>query len=236
LRDTSSLTARFAVRKKSRDAVPAGVSVQSTSAEVADLKVREMRILRVGSENQDIVGEVVNELEKGNIIIYPTDTVYGIGCSIFSRNVAKIFEIKKREKDKPLSVAFSDLKMAKTYAEIDNEQERFIAERMDGPYTFIVKKKSVVPNLITACLGTVGIRIINHPLTREIIKNFGKPIVTTSANVSGKPAPADINEIEKSVLDSVSLVLDAGRCKHGVPSKIIDLTKGRKILRDYGFR
>ena len=165
-------------------------------------------------------------------MIYPTDTVYGLGCSIKAEDsIKKIFEIKKRSLKNPLSVAFSDLEMAKEYILLDSEGEGFIKKHINEPFTFVVKKKGNIFDIITANRNTVGIRIPNHKVVKEIIRSSGIPIITTSANISGKKAPANVGEIDEGIKDSVDLILDSGPCRLGAPSKVIDLSTG-KILRE----
>ncbi len=196
------------------------------------------KILKINSENPEeekikLAREVLN---KGKIIIYPTDTVYGIGCSIQSKNINKIFNIKKRKRN-PLSVAFPDMKTLKEYVTMDDEQEEFINKNQAKAYTFILKKKGTckikIPDEIT--FGeTVGVRIPNNKIVKELIKN-SHPIITTSANISGNPAAASYDEIADEIKDNcdVSLIIDSGRCKIGKPSVVVDLTrKPFKFLRE----
>jgi L-threonylcarbamoyladenylate synthase len=193
-----------------------------------------MKILKIDSKRQKrkIILLAALAIKEGKIIIYPTDTVYGLGCALnFKKSVEKIFEIKKRPKKKPLSVAFSDLKMAKKYIDLTKSQEDFIKKSLERPYTFIVKKKKEkISDLITAKKDTLGIRIPNQRILREIIKEAAMPIITTSANISGKRPPATFKEIDPLIAQKADLAIDGGRCPVGKPSIIIDLEKG-EILR-----
>jgi len=168
-------------------------------------------------------------LDKGKIICYPTDTVYGIGCRInFLDSVKRIFEIKKRRFDKPLSVAFYDLNQAKKFVNLSDEMEKFINENLDKPYTFIVPKTEKIPDIVTANKDSVGIRIINNEIVKALTKKY--PIITTSANISNKPPAKSYDEIDEKIREGVDLIL-IGECKYKKVSTIIDLINF-KIIRN----
>lgn len=192
-----------------------------------------MKVFKIDPDNpdKDRIIFVASAIRKGKIIIYPTDTVYGIGCNINSDSVSRIFEIKKRSLDRPVSVAFSDLDMVKKYAFLEKDDERFIKEHIHEPYTFIVRKMENVPDIVTSGKNTLGIRIIDHKVVREIINAANVPIITTSANVSGKKAPKSVDEIDDEIKKKADLIIDSGPCRIGIPSKVIDLKTGR-ILRE----
>jgi L-threonylcarbamoyladenylate synthase len=193
-----------------------------------------MKLLRINAENpeKELVSFVAREVASGRIIIYPTDTVYGIGCCLDTDSVKKIFEIKNRSLDKPLSVAFKDLESAKEYVSLSTEEERYIKQHLDKPMTYVVKKKDNVPGIVTGGKETVGIRIIDNPFVRELLSCMGEPIITSSANVSGEKAPASIDKISGELLKKADIVIDCGRCKLGIPSKVVYAATGEPI-RNY---
>lgn len=165
----------------------------------------------------------VKFLNSGKVICYPTDTVYGIGCRInFLESVRRIFEIKRRSFEKPLSVAFHDLEQLKKFVILTEKQENFITENLNLPYTFIVEKKSEISDLITANTKFVGVRIINDPVVKKLTKDY--PIITTSANLSEKPPARCFEEIDEKIVNAVDLILK-GECKYKKPSTVIDLIK-----------
>lgn len=168
------------------------------------------------------VNLAIKFLDSKKIICYPTDTVYGIGCRInFTESVKKIFEIKERSYNKPLSVAFYDLNQAKDFIILDNKQENFIKEHIDQPYTFIVKKnKQKISDLITANTEFVGIRIINNEIVKKLTEKY--PIITTSANLSGNKYTSSFEQIDEKIKERVDLILK-GECKYKKPSCVIDL-------------
>lgn len=191
-----------------------------------------MKILRIDpiKPNKSLIVLASNALKEGKILVYPTDTVYGIGCSPSSEKVGEIFRIKKRSLDRPLSIACSDIDMVKEYTSLSPKEEAFIRENIKKPYTFIVRKKRAVPDIVTSGKNTVGVRIPDHPLLKEIIATAGTPIITTSANISGEPSPAGFEEIPERIISMADLAIDSGRCGIGKPSKVVDV-KNRAVLR-----
>lgn len=175
------------------------------------------------------VNLAIEILKRGGVIAYPTDTIYGLGCMInFIFGVRRIFKIKKRNFSKPLSVAFSDIESAKKFVLMTEEQEKYIREHLNEPYTFVLPKKNKIPDIITSNKKTVGVRIPNNETVKALTKAVG-PIITTSANISGKKFPSVVDEIDENIKNSVDLVLE-GECKFKFPSKVIDM-KSLRILR-----
>jgi len=157
------------------------------------------------------------------IIIYPTDTVYGIGCSINDEDaVKKVFEIKKRSLLLPLSVAFHDIEQLSEYAVLDSRQTEFIRENWNKGTTFLVGKNEKIPDIVTAGSETIGVRIPDSHEVRDLIEEFG-PIVTTSANISGEKTPASFEELNIDIVKKADLLVK-GKCKLGKASVIWDLT------------
>lgn len=191
-----------------------------------------MKLLRIDVENpeKDLILLVSDAIRGGKVLIYPTDTVYGVGCSVRSDSVRRVFEIKGRGLDNPLSVAFSSLEMVKEYVYLTGREEGFIRDNILKPFTFVVRKRASISGVITAGRDTVGVRIPDHRVVREIIGHAGVPIVTTSANFSGGVAPAGFDEIDRDFMVRVDLVIDSGRCRVGKPSTVVDVGSGR-ILR-----
>ncbi len=182
---------------------------------------------------RDKISEGVEAIKNGRVLIYPTDTVYGIGCDIHAlESVKKIFKIKRRSFKNPLSVAFSDLDMVRRFTGLNERQERFIKGHVEEPYTFILPKTPKIPDIVSAGLNTVGVRIPNHLITRKLIKLSDTPIITTSANISGEKAPVSVTGINDEIKDKVDMIIDSGACRLGVPSRIVDLTgEMYKVLR-----
>jgi len=176
--------------------------------------------------------DVVNIVKNGELIVYPSETVYGIGANIFDEGaMKKVYLAKRRPFDMPLSVGVSDKTMASKIAEIDESAEKLIDKFMPGPLTIIVKKKKCVPDIVTANSQKVGIRIPDHPVAMQIIKRTG-PIVATSANLHSKPDTVKMEDAQKDLGETVSAYIDSGPCPLGRPSTIIWLMDGEvEIIR-----
>lgn len=182
----------------------------------------------VNSKCKNEIIKIATEIiRKGGVIIYPTDTVYGIGGDATSESVVKkIYGIKQRPMNTPISVLVSDFEMLDNYAEINEKQMAILKKSLPGPYTFILKPKVVLP----VSENTVGFRMPNHWCTL-IAKEFGKPITTTSANIHQQPTPNSIEKIRGNFKESVSLYIDESLLD-GKPSKVIDLTRESKVIRE----
>ncbi|HEX7576247.1 MAG TPA: L-threonylcarbamoyladenylate synthase [Candidatus Methanoperedens sp.] len=178
--------------------------------------------MRIGKDIQ----KASDIIKNNGIVIYPTETVYGIGANIFS-NVAleKVFAIKKRDKDKPVSVAVSDFGMMENLVYIGEKEKRFINRFLPGPVTVILKKKEKVPDILTSGSELVGIRFPAHDTTIKLILLAGVPITSTSANISGEAPPKRVAQIKIAA----DYIIDGGDCS-GEPSTVVDLVNG-KILR-----
>ena len=191
-----------------------------------------MRDLKVDANNPDaaVMKEATDVLARTGVIVYPTDTVYGIGCVLERECVRRVYGLKGRDFGSPLSVVFPNLEEVRHYTDVSPEQEEYVRrEHMNGT-TFILEKRDI-PDYVTAGLNTVGVRIPDNRVCQALTDAVG-PIVSTSANPSGEKAPDRVGEIEDSITEGVDLVLDAGPCRYGRPSRIIDLTRGFKVLRD----
>ncbi|MCL2142957.1 MAG: L-threonylcarbamoyladenylate synthase [Methanomassiliicoccaceae archaeon] len=178
------------------------------------------------------VKEIARIIKEGGLIVYPSETVYGIGADIFNESAVKeVFISKNRPFDMPLSVGVSDIEMASSIAEIDDNASKLIKKFMPGPLTIIVRKKSIVPDIVTSNSHKVGIRIPDHPVAIQLIKRTG-PIVATSANLHSRPDAVKMEEAKNDLGDAISAYLDGGPCTLGKPSTIVWLMDGEvEIVR-----
>lgn len=193
-----------------------------------------VKILEVKpNANVDAITEAASAIRAGGLVIYPTETVYGLGADAFSsKAVTKIFKIKGRESKKPIPIAVNSIDMARQVAEITPAAEVLFTKLLPGPLMIVARAKSDISKLITAGTENVGIRVPNHPVALKLIDFVGGPITSTSANLSGKPAPLTVREALEQLGGKVDVALDAGKCKLGVPSTVVDTTAQRlKILR-----
>jgi L-threonylcarbamoyladenylate synthase len=168
-----------------------------------------------------VIREAAAEIAAGNLIVYPTETVYGIGADIFNEVAVKnLFIAKNRPFDMALSVAVSDRKMIESIAVLDDNAEKLIKAFLPGPLTIIIEKKPDVPDLVTSMSKKVGIRIPDHPVALELIKKTG-PIVATSANTHSHPDATDIDSAVKDLGSLVSMYIDSGPSMLKRPSTIV---------------
>ena len=180
------------------------------------------------------IDKAVKVLQDGGIIIYPTDTVFGIGCRIDDEKAIKrLFKLKNRSEKQAVPVLVDSIEMAKRYAEIPRVVEnRLIRHFWPGALTIILRcNREDISKLILGEGNTIGLRMSNHKIPLEIIKELGVPIVGTSANTHGKPSAIHLDELDPELLNSVDLVIP-GEVKEGISSTIIDCTKDPwEILR-----
>jgi len=162
-------------------------------------------------------------LKQGGVIIYPTDTLYGLGADIFNKQaLERVFKLKGRDFKKPISVMVSALKQIKDLAWVNEKQEKLIKTILPGPFTVLLKKKKKVPPTVTAGSKKIGLRIPSSEICRQLSKDF--PITTTSANVSGFQPGLGIKKIAKEFDKQVDIILKGEKIS-GQPSIIIDLTE-----------
>ncbi|MDP3697479.1 MAG: L-threonylcarbamoyladenylate synthase [Candidatus Taylorbacteria bacterium] len=198
-----------------------------------------MRVIQVdpSKDYSEAIKEAVRVLASGGIIICPTDTLYGIGCNALDgKAVRKIFEIKDRPLSKPLPIIVRDIKWAKELADVSKKNEKILQKIWPGRVTVVLPKKEIIPDILTSGKKTVGIRMPDYPLIDQLLKIFGYPIVSTSANISGEEPTQDINQIieifSRRLTRQPDLALDAGILPKSEPSAILDLTGDKpKISR-----
>ncbi|MDD1665817.1 MAG: threonylcarbamoyl-AMP synthase [Methanomicrobiales archaeon] len=175
----------------------------------------------------DIVERAVQVLRRDGIIVYPTDTVYGLGGDAFSDDaVLRVYEAKGRPVGKPISVAVSDTEMLCAIARVDDVSLDFVGRFLPGPVTVILESRSCIPDLITGGTGRVGVRIPAHDLALAIIRGLDAPITATSANISGEKDPASPEEVRVPY----DLLVNGGNLS-GLPSTVVDLGERRIIRR-----
>lgn len=162
-------------------------------------------------------------IKQGGIVIFPTETVYGIGANGFDENaIKKVYEVKKRPISNPISLLVNSIDMINEVAKDITEVEYNLIKRFfPGPLTIILKKKDIVPDVLTANSDTVGIRMPANEIALKLIEYAGVPIATPSANISGKPSGTDITDIMKDFEGKVDYVIDDGPSKIGLASTIV---------------
>ncbi len=170
-------------------------------------------------------------LRKGEIVAFPTETVYGLGADALNGYaVAKVFEIKKRPRFDPIIVHVSDMEWVKKIVkEVPFEAKRIMEKFWPGPLTIVLEKNEKIPDIVTAGLKTVAIRMPSHPVAKNLISSFGRPIAAPSANPFGYISPTKASHVAKILKDKVPLIIDGGDSFFGLESTVISVN-GDKIL------
>jgi len=173
-----------------------------------------------------VVSDAVTVLRRDGLIVYPTETVYGLGADAFSDYaVHRVYEVKQRPEGKPISVAVSDEGMLATLAEVSDEAWEFIRAFLPGPVTVLLPVKGCLPPVLSGGTGLVGIRMPQNKIIQDIIVELDAPITSTSANISGTVAPATKEQVNVPY----DLFIEGGTLS-GTPSVVVDIA-ARKILR-----
>ncbi|MDR3569811.1 MAG: L-threonylcarbamoyladenylate synthase [Syntrophobacteraceae bacterium] len=180
------------------------------------------------------IKKIVEVLEAGGIIAYPTDTYYGIGCDLLNKAaIEKIYLLKRRSKQQPFSFICSDLKNISEYAQVTNYAYKNMKRFLPGPYTFVLEGSRMVPRIMLTKRQTVGIRVPDHPICLAIVQALGRPIISTSAtDPETSEALSTPREIQDKIGYAIELIVDGGVVP-GVPSSVISLVNDTpEILRE----
>lgn len=178
------------------------------------------------------ISRVALSLKDGKVIAYPTDTTYGIGCSIFcKKSIERIYLMKQRDRRKPFSVICSSLAEISRYAQVSNSAFKIIKRYLPGPYTFIFEATREVPDLLLTRQKTVGIRIPNNKICSDLVLALGNPIITTSANLSGEEPEGDPRTIADTFGAQLDYVIDGGILKTDVSSVVSLIGAVPEVLR-----
>ena len=190
----------------------------------------QTKILQPTEENLLLAAEMI---KKGELIAFPTETVYGLGADGLNVEACrKIFAAKGRPTDKPLSLHVSSIEMVERVAKISSTAEKLFKKFCPGALTIILQKNKIVPDFVTCGKSSVGIRFPENDVALRLITLSGTPIAAPSANLSGKTPPKTAQEVFSNLSGKIPLILDGGQCEFGISSTIIDLTGSEpKILR-----
>ena len=176
---------------------------------------------------------IIDYFKRGKIVVYPTDTIYGLGCLATNKKATKrIFKIKGREKRKPLLILVGSLKMLKKYCQVSKEQERYLATTWGGrrAISAILKKKGSLPPELTAGQETVAVRLPKNRFLIKILSGVGRPIVSTSLNLSGQKSLDSVSRLDNYFKKTKpDLVIDAGRLV-GESSRLVDVRDLKNII------
>ncbi|MCS7317395.1 MAG: L-threonylcarbamoyladenylate synthase [Candidatus Dojkabacteria bacterium] len=196
-------------------------------------------MITVSTDSLNVVKEVVEVLQNGGLVIYPTETCYGVGVDATNADsVKKLLKYKKRPSGKAISIAVSSLEMAKEYVEINQRAEEIFNTLLPGPFTIVCKSKHKTDKRLEAENGTLGVRIPNYKLLIDIINKFGKPITATSANSSGAKTPYSLEEVYDTLSNNqkklIDLAIDGGKLPKNPPSTVIDTTTEELTIYRHG--
>lgn len=194
-----------------------------------------MKIFKMSGENpdMDLISEAIDIMADGGVILYPTDTVYGLGANIFNNDaVERIYAIKKRDQSKPLSVLVQDIESLELIADLNRSSREIINKWLPGPFTFILNKKNVVSPYVSAS-SKVGVRIPDYKIACSLASLF--PITTTSANLTNEDTLSNPQDILKQIGSDIDLVIDVGNLDKARPSTVIDLSSSKPTLVRNGF-
>ncbi|MBI5485542.1 MAG: threonylcarbamoyl-AMP synthase [Deltaproteobacteria bacterium] len=178
------------------------------------------------------IARIADCLKNGGIIAYPTDTTYGIGCSILcKKSIERIYQIKMRERNKPFSFICSSLSEVSHYARVSNSAFKLLKRYLPGPYTFVLEATREVPDLLLTRQKTVGIRIPDNRICIDLVTALGNPIITTSANLSGEDPVGDPWVISDTFGNQIDFVIDGGLLTTDVSSVVSLIGDLPEVLR-----
>ena len=186
------------------------------------------------TENLEICARL---LRSGELVAFPTETVYGLGGNALDKSAAaKIYAAKGRPSDNPLIVHIADKEAVNTLAAVVPEKAKIVMERfMPGPVTIVLPKKEIVPDEVTGGLKTVAVRMPNNPIALALIERAGVPVCAPSANTSTRPSPTSAAHVYGDLDGKIPAILDGGDCEVGVESTVIDFTTDKpRLLRAGG--
>jgi L-threonylcarbamoyladenylate synthase len=177
----------------------------------------------------DDLREAVAALRRGDLVVYPTETIYGLGADALDPEaIERVFEAKGRPRDKPLSMALPDAAVAADYARVSARERAFCDRFLPGPVTVLLERTDRVPDALVAGRNRVGIRVPDHDLARDLARRVG-PITATSANRSGAPSARRVEEIDASIRDA-AVVLDGGETP-GTESTVVNVAADEIVRR-----
>jgi len=195
---------------------------------------RKEKVIYIDPENPDmsLIRRASFIVRGGGVIVFPTETLYGIGVDAgLEGALKKVFDIKKRDMDRPILVLVDDPSwIGDLVQEINPVAERLMERFWPGRLTLLFRAKPDLSPLLTGRMGKVGVRISSHPVAMGIVRETGRPVTATSANISGERGPSSPEEISSRLIDLVDLVIDSGKTPEGLPSTLVDTTSTRPVI------
>lgn len=177
----------------------------------------------------DNLDKIIEKMLEGKLIVYPTDTIYGIAANInIDQAIRQVYVTKQRPLSKPISVCFHDFEQLNSHVCLNSKLDAIVKKLLPGPYTLLLNKKDTVSSLLTANSPVIGVRIPDNHVSYELTKEF--PITSTSANITNQKTHNNITQIKGQLGDSIDYYIDAGVMNNDKASTIIDLTKDKPYL------
>jgi L-threonylcarbamoyladenylate synthase len=196
------------------------------------------QILKINHQNpeSDKIKEAVRIIKKGGLVVFPTETVYGLGCNALNKKaVARIFEVKKRDLGKPLLILIGQKGELKKYVKtITPLAKKLIKKYWPGPVTLVFQKSKIIPPAVVAGKDKVAIRLSSNKITQALIRESGLPLIGTSANLSGQNNINSPEEVIKQFRNKVDLIIDGGRTRQGKASTVVDVTGEKPVILRQG--
>jgi tRNA threonylcarbamoyl adenosine modification protein (Sua5/YciO/YrdC/YwlC family) len=191
-------------------------------------------LIAINNQNPQmrLIRKAVAILKNGGIIIYPTDTVYGMGCDLFNKKgIERIYEIQRRDRKQPLSFICSDLKDISHYARVSDDAYKIMKRLLPGPYTFILEASRIVPKIILPKRLTTGIRIPDSKICQALVAEMGSPVISTSVKDEEGELLSDPRIIEELFGKRVDMIIDGGILV-ATPSSVVSLlADGVEVIR-----
>ncbi len=192
-------------------------------------------LLKINAENPQmrLIKKAAQVLNDGGIVVYPTDTAYGMGCDLFNkRGIEKIYEIKKRSRTQPFSFICADLSDISNYAVVTNYAYKIMKRLLPGPYTFVLGASRLVPKILLPKRKEVGIRIPDNEICLSLVREFGSPIISTTVKSREGEIITDPDIIEKELGHSIDIVIDGGVLPPELSTVVTLVNDAPEIVRE----
>lgn len=184
---------------------------------------------------EELISEVVDSLKKGGICAYPTETFYGLGVDVTNEQaIRRLFDVKRRDYSNPVAVIVSDQSMLATIvSEVPDKALVLMDVFWPGPLTILFHTNHKISKQLTTNTGKIGIRVSSHPVANALVKKLGRPLTTTSANLSGFPPSSKISHLKSYFQDKIDLMIDCGNLAPSRGSTVVDVTEDKlTIIRE----
>ncbi|MFH1873681.1 MAG: L-threonylcarbamoyladenylate synthase [Pseudomonadota bacterium] len=194
-------------------------------------------ILRINPKEPEAaeIAKAVEFLQTGEVVAYPTETIFGLGADVFNKKaIKKIYDLKSRDYGLPISILIADIPMLRQYVkEVPDHALRLMRKFWPGPLTICFPASEEIPKGLVTNTGRVGVRLSSHPVAAALVKVFGKAITTTSANLSGYPPALSVKHIQKYFGEKIPCIIDAGECDPSKGSTVVDVGEDTmRIIRE----